>query len=234
MIDIFYKSYRKDFKWLYYSIKSIRKFVTNYNQIIIVIPKEDKDILDYSILEGLKYKVFTVDEYGNGYLYQQWIKMSAYKYCDSEYILFCDSDCIFDKKIDLSDYVNKKPEILYTDYSKVGDAICWKEPTEKFIGKSIEYEFMRRNFLIYLKNTLVDIHKTYPNLESIIVDSEAFSEFNAIGAWIYFNESDKYQLINTDFAENLSSFGKQFWSWSDLNDDDLEQIKTILNKDENN
>jgi len=28
MIDIFYKTYSKDFKWLYYSLMSIRKFVT--------------------------------------------------------------------------------------------------------------------------------------------------------------------------------------------------------------
>ena len=44
MIDIFYKSYAKDFEWLYYSLRSIKKYLTGYNKIIIVIPEQDRNL----------------------------------------------------------------------------------------------------------------------------------------------------------------------------------------------
>jgi len=236
MIDIFYKTYDKDFKWIYYSIESLKKFVTGYKKVVIVMPKKDYDLFDNSILNDLNHEIFLVDEYGNGYLYQQWIKMSAYKYCQSDNILFVDSDCIFDKKINLIDLLKDKIEVLYTDYSKVGDAICWKEPTSKFIGKEVNYEFMRRNFLIFKRDTLIKIHNEYPDLENYIMETDprfGFSEYNAIGAWIFFNDKENYKFINTDDIKESNSIGRQFWSYSQLNDEDIENIKKILNNEDN-
>lgn len=97
MIDIFYKSYAKDFEWLYYSLKSIKKYLTGYNKIVIVIPEQDKDLLQHALIDDLDCEVNLVDEYGNGYIYQQFIKMTAHKYCASKFILYSDSDLVFNK-----------------------------------------------------------------------------------------------------------------------------------------
>lgn len=228
MIDIFYKSYHKDFKWLYYSLKSIKKYVTGYNNIHIVIPVADINIFDHHNLPDRTIVHYSAD-YGNGYLYQQFIKMSAHKYCDADFILYADSDCIFDKHTDLRTLVKGgKPEILYTDYSKVGDALCWKECTDKWMNEPQQYEFMRRLPLVYHRSTIETIFNLVPDLERIIMTSGRWSEFNALGAWAFRHEQDKYNFVNTDNWTYSPPISRQFWSHSGLTADDLHEINTIL------
>lgn len=228
-IDIFYKSYRKDFNWLYYSLKSIEKYLTGYNRIVIVIPEADKNVLDYSKLPKTNCDLFIEPECGNGYLFQQWIKMAAHKYCKADYIMYADSDCIFDKHTNLKDLViDGKPEILYTDYSKVGDAICWKECTDRFMNEPQQFEFMRRLPLVYHRSTIETIYNLVPDLERRIMTSERWSEFNCFGAWAFRHEKDKYRFVNTDNWTYSPSISRQFWSHSGLNGNDLTEINNIL------
>lgn len=229
MIDIFYKSYSRDFKILKYSLLSLEKNVTGYDEITIVIPKIDASLFNYRI-QNLppRTKVIMVEEEGNGYLFQQYCKMNAHKYCDTEFILYADSDCIFDHPINLNDYIkDNKPQILYTDYSQVGDAICWKEPTEQFIGKPMQYEFMRRIPLIYHTSTLIHISEKNKNLKEYILNSDRFSEFNAMGAYAFLNEYDKYQFINTDNWQYESPLATQLWSWFNSGNEEVHQREKI-------
>lgn len=238
-IDIFYKTYAKDFDYLYYSLKSLTKFVIGYNRVIIVIPQHDKHLFNYDYLPN-RCDVYFVDEpvnnYTFGYLYQQYIKMTAFNFSKAEYIMFNDSDSIFKTKINAKNFINKgKPIIYYTDYNKVGDAICWKAPTERFINKVVDYEFMRRIPLVYHTETLKNISEQYNELYNIIMGSGAFSrngsvefsEFNAIGAWSFFNEKDKYTFIDTDTCDVPKRVSNQYWSWDSL-DKNKEEIETIL------
>lgn len=211
-IDIFIKSYHKDYWLLYYALKSITKNVTGYNNIILLIPETEKDLFDTRNMPE-RTLIHYVKEYGNGYMFQQWCKVNAHSYSDADYILFGDSDCMFDHKIDLQDFIKDgKPEILYTSYDQLPDAVIWKEPTEKFIKQPILYEYMRRNCLIYHRSTLVNIAAYAPNLQFIIMGSERFSEFNAIGAYAWYYEKEKYNFVNTDNWEYTRPKSLQVWS----------------------
>lgn len=234
MVTIFYKSYLQDFEWLYCSLLSLDKFATGYEEIVIVIPERELHTFisnsNYAkLLIKLNCIIDTVPEYGLGYLYQQYVKMTAHKYTQQPYILFVDSDCIFDRPVNVQDYINnEKPVILYTDYSKVGDAQCWKECTEKFVGLPQQYEFMRRIPLMYHRNTLVRISNMYPDLEYHIMNSERFSEFNAIGAWAFIHEKAKYTFINTDEWEFQPNVARQFHSYTGFTPEVKEEITSIL------
>lgn len=215
MIDIFYKSYSKDFNWLYHSLKSVTKYVTGYRNIVLLIPEHEKHSFDTRELPA-RTVIHYVKEYGTGYLFQQWCKISAHKYTDAPFIMFSDSDCIHDHPIDLNDFIKDgKPEILYTDYSKVGDAICWKQVTEAFINEPVQWEFMRRNCLIYHRETLVKISEYQPNLEHIIMTGERFSEFNAIGAYAFKYEREKYNFVNTDNWDFVPPKAVQYHSYTE-------------------
>jgi len=218
-VDIFYKSYRKDFKLLEYSLKSIEKNVFGYNKIIILIPEKDKLFFETRYLPE-RTEVHYVDEgkETNGYLFQQVCKIKAHNYSVADFIMFSDSDVMFDHKINLLDFVvDNKPEILHTDWLDVGDAICWKQPTETMMGEPVLFEFMRRNCLIYHRSTLVNINQWQPNLEFIVMRSERFSEFNLIGAYAYKNEREKYNFVNTKGWVYTPPKGVQLWSWFDKN-----------------
>lgn len=211
-VDIFYKSYSKDFKWLAYSLRSLTKHVTGHNKVIILIPENEKELFDTRELPE-RTEIHYVKEYGTGYLFQQWCKISAHRFSGANFILFADSDCIFDHPINVQEFiVDDKPEILYTDYSRVGDAICWKEVTEAFIKEPMQYEMMRRNCLIYHRDTLVAIEKYEPNLEYIIMSSVRFSEFNAMSAYAWKYERDKYNFVNTDEWEYTRPKAVQYFS----------------------
>lgn len=234
-IDIFYKSYSKDFKLLQYSLKSLAKNVTGYNNIVLLIPEHEKGLFDTRDLPE-RTLIHYVREYGSGYLFQQWCKISAHKYSNAEFILFADSDCIFTYPINVQDYVSDgKPEILYTDYDKVGTGIIWKKPTEDFIKQPVQYEMMRRNCLIYHRSTLEAIEKYDPNLEYVIMNSERFSEFNCMSVFAWTYERDKYNFVNTDGWQYTPPKAEQLWSWcvtgnSDEHERETKRALEVINK----
>jgi len=214
IVDIFYKSYKADYKWLYASLESVKKYLTGYNHIHVVIPKHERRYI--KIPEGIQnLTIYDVSEYGNTYLYQQVVKMQASLYTGADYILYMDSDCIAELPTDINDYIiDGKPVIYYTPYDKVGDAICWKEPTERFIGHPVEYEFMRRLPLIYHRSTIEAVRKLKPDLEYYIMSQQSFSEFNAIGAWAFENHRSLYRFLNTDESELERPIAKQWHSYT--------------------
>lgn len=231
-ISIFIKSYRNDFPFLHYCLKSIEKFVTGYKEIVIAIPEWDLDLFDEA-MSGIEIDVIVcpMKEYGDGYLYQQLVKMTAYQLCAEDFIMFVDSDCIFTGPVDIAPPEGYKPEILMDDYANVGNAICWKQPTEKWIGCSVNYEYMRRIPVTYRSSTLEKIHASRPNLEQEIMGSGKFSEFNAMGIWSHLNEPENYKFIDIAHWDPQPHYAHQFWSWGGLHSC-LHQIETILNGQE--
>ncbi len=209
-IDIFYKSYSKDFWLLHYSLLSVTKNVAGYNNLILLIPEKEKDLFDTRVLPD-RTLIYYIEEYGDGYLFQQWCKINSAKYSSADFILFADSDCIFDHHINLHHFV-PEPEILYTPYEQLPDAIIWKKPTEDFIKEPVQYEFMRRNCLIFRRDTLLALLKYCPNIENIIMTSKRFSEFNAMGAFAWKYEKGKYNFVNTDNWEYERPKAIQVWS----------------------
>lgn len=244
MVSIFIKTYQKDFPWLKYCLESIEKFVTGYDEIIIVFPEEEQN------LQGLKFPPKTapvwIKEYGNPYLFQQVVKLDANYYTESKYIMFVDSDCIFTKPVNLNDLViDERPLILYTPYEKVGDAICWKSCTEKILEREVKYEFMRRFPLLYHRDTLINFklfvaEKFNQSVEEYVMSQDRFSEFNALGAFAFMTEQSKYRWLDTETLIEWTELydiehiklpepiAIQFWSHSGLTKEDLRRIYEVL------
>ena len=234
-IDLFIKSYHKDFVWLKYCLASIKKFVTGYNELIIIIPQGERHLLDVYDLPDRTF-IHEVDEHGNGYLFQQWCKMNADSWCSGDFIAFTDSDCIFLEPVDYQKLIRDgKSEILYTAYfdangtNQMGDAICWKAATERFLKQPVDFEFMRRNNLIYRRDTLVNLKNWFPrDLKRYILSQGTFSEFNALGAFAFVNEKEKYNFVNTSDWTFVPTPFKQYWSWGGLTPEIENEIKAVL------
>jgi hypothetical protein len=212
-IDLFIKSFHKDFWLLKIALATIARHVTGYNNIILLIPEHEKHLFD---TRGMPERttIHYVKEYGKGWIFQQWCKLNAATYSLADYIMFTDSDCIWTYPVDLQKVIkNDKPEILYTDWSKVGDGITWKKPTEDIMGESVPFEFMRRNQLTYHRDTLVKLSLWKPNLEEIVMGSEKVSEFNLIGSFAYKFERDKYKFTDTDNWAYVPPLAEQLWSY---------------------
>lgn len=227
-IDLFIKTYAQDFKLLDYSLQSIIKNVTGYSYIVILVPEKDFKLFRQTVTHiPVNTAIWVIPEiYSNGYLFQQVCKLKAHKYSHADYILFSDSDCIYDHSINLQDFVaDDKPEILYTSYDKADGAIIWQKPTEAFIEDSMPWELMRRNCLIYHRSTLANVEYFAKSLhgksiEEYVMNSGSFSEFNAIGAYAFLHEPGKYNFVNTDNWEYTKPKAIQLWSYGTKDGDE--------------
>jgi len=174
--------------------------------------------------------IVTEEIYEDDYLGQQVSKIYSFEHTDADYILFMDSDCIVKHPCNVSDFFrNGKPILLKTKYDQVGDAICWKSITEKFVGFSVEYEYMRRLPVVYERNTLLGLDAINENIRQYIISqpNRAFSEFNAIGAFIDKFQKHKYEIIDTDDEVPYSPV-RQFWSWGGITKEVKAEIESYL------
>jgi len=230
MVSIFIRTYHKDLKWLDFCLQSIHKNLVGFYEIVICIPIGQQHLLKHLTYEN----IVTCNLYKDDYLGQQVSKLNAHKYCKGDYILYVDSDVIFKPFADVRDYFhNNKPIILKANYKSVGKAICWKKPTEKVFGENIEFEYMRRAPQLFHRSTLEKINESFQDLETYIINQpyRQFSEFNVLGYYSEKMQPEIYEFVDITneipewLPENKSH---QFWSWSGLNDTDIQQINMII------
>lgn len=213
-VDLFIKSYSGDYWLLEIALQTIKKNLTGYKNIVLLIPARDKDKFDTRDLPD-RTLIFYVEDEGSGWLRQQVYKLKAHEYSTADFIAYSDSDAFVSKPLDLQTLINDgKPEILHTDWSLVADAIVWKEPTEKVLGEPVPFETMRRLGLCYHRSTLENLNKFEPNLEAIIMNSSRFSEFNLLGAYANKFEKEKYTWTDTANWEYVPPHFAQVWSHS--------------------
>jgi hypothetical protein len=223
MIDIFIRTYSKDLPFLAYCLKSISKYVTGYRDIIICIPENEKHLLAGWNLT--KEKVIGWNPTTkNGYIDQQINKLLSYHLTDAEYILFVDSDVCFNRPVDVREeyFVNGKPYLMKTRYELVGDAICWKQPTEEILNINLDFEYMRRIPLMFKSDTLRLLDEQVDCLS--LASRERLSEFNIIGAYAAINQESEYYIIDTETDTFPSECAKQGWSWGGLTPEIKEQL----------
>lgn len=230
MIDIYIKSYPNDFEFLYRCLESIDKFIYGYDNLIIEIPTDS--YFNAPILPKRTRVVYCVED-GDGYLFQQYCKLQAFNHSKAEFIMYIDSDCIFTDTFNVNSRVlDSKPIVLYTDYNKVGDAICWKKPTEEFFGGKfdIEYEFMRTHPMVVRTDTLRNVCAFQDNLKKYILTrkNRLFSEFNVMFAFAFFYENEQYHFSNTENGMFMNIPIKQYWSWGGYTDTVKSEIDILL------
>lgn len=220
-VDLFYKTYRPDIPWLKESLKTLRQHWSGHRQIVVVCPPEDE-----RRVRGLggDLQVIPVDEKGiRGYIFQQAVKLNAHHYTDADYVVYCDCDCMWLKATTPRTYIRSdgKPEMLFTPYEAVPEAVQWKGPTEAALGHEVFAEFMRRHPLVYHKKTLHKMDKWFmkthgmPASQFMLKHGEGLgmSEFNLMGAWSWYHDHDAFHWINTTTDTWEPDHLKQYWSY---------------------
>lgn len=232
--DIFIKTYGGDFEWLKYCLRSIQKYCTGFNKIILVCDEGDKNALEQFGLT--REDVHYIPLEFNGYLFQQWVKLNAHTYSDADYIMFVDSDCVFTKPTTPNDFIKSgKPMILKTPYETIPEVIFWKELTELTLKEEVEFEYMRRLPLLYrrdtIENCLNHVNQFHEQgLKTFISrqPNHEFSEFNLLGAYAEKYEGDKYKFVDTTKNELPETHILQNWSYGGLKQSKRVEIERLL------
>lgn len=224
--DIFIRSYRGDFAWLNYALKSCSISAEGFNTTHVVVPIQDKDLLNLT-----REHVHSCHQHCNGYLHQQITKLKADEYSSADVIWHIDSDTIFKRTVTPQEFIKDGKVIMfYEPYSRLD---CrWQAITEAAVGFSVENEFMRRPPHVYPRwlygEVRAHLDKVHGNWEKFIASRQnnEFSEYNVMGAvaWQFFR--DRFEWVLPEYSE---SFVQQYWSWGGI-DNSRQEIEDILTK----
>jgi len=236
-VRIFIVTYRDDFPWLKYLLRSLEKYAEGFSGITIVsdyISSEDtipEDTLN--VVKSIPLDVFYVkppdntpwlsEEWGParpGYYWQQWLKLSCFDYCNEDICMQIDSDCILKSKLTPEDLQSKAGKWYWNfrPWSSIPEP-RWKLYTDKMIGmETVNQGMMDRTFIFtrdVTKRLLEYCGKQFDlqelTWEYISGNKIKFSEYCMYGSFIeLIDKSPAYEVRVFSSAMEYRGIKEQF------------------------
>lgn len=243
IIDIFIKTYHKDFIWLEYALRSIKKFAVGFRNIIIVsdddgnkLPEHFKNIIDFTIIY-VKVPLTSIKmEVGAGYVWQQIIKLSWYNYTDADSVVIIDSDEMLTCPTTPDSFkTNGKYNWFFREWKDAERAICHKDAVDKFLKYDTKYECMWAPVFYFtlsasraLERYLIETHGTCDIWKIVCtLGLKRLSEFNIYGNYIHKIQHPDYNyLYDTAGAFNHNILLS--WSWGGMTKEDKARREELL------
>jgi hypothetical protein len=234
---IFIKTCKKDLEWLHYCLRSIWKFGSGFEELVIVADEDCRSMIDGWIEASWKTSIVYVENPKHGYFHMQAVKLMADTYTSCDNILFVDSDCVFYTPFTPYSFMRDgKPILIKTKYETLAkcpkgkDALCWKKPTERIVNLQVEWEYMRRIPMMFSRHIYSKIRERYPEAQEFarnLPGFGGFSEFNLMGAWIDIYDPDSHFITDSE-AWSPSPVAKQYWSWGGFSRVIIDEIEGYL------
>jgi len=244
-VDIFIKTYSKDFPWLQYCLASIRKFAQGFQRVIIVCDGQDGTMIPYKWLWP-QCKVFYVTtpntfpskcEHTPGYVFQQAVKLNWIKYSDADAVLILDSDWMFSTSTCPDDFkIDNEFYWVYRDWDKADDAVLWKSPVEIALKQNAEYEAMvvagfilTRDATVAFQRHLCALYNAKDIWDCFLkINTKHYSEFNLFGMFVLHYRDDYKKLFNYDTSQLHNTTIRSSWSWGGLTSEEIVIRQQIL------
>lgn len=234
--SIFIKTWKNDLRWLHYCLKSIERYGSGFEDVVVVT---DSDCLDETIEIAKTARVESAEKWPNGYIHQQWVKLNVDSYVNTELVLFVDSDCIFFREFSPESFIQDgRPILLKTRYTELGAdpvsvvALKWKQITQAYVRWNVEWEYMRKMPMMFHVDSVTAVRKFVPYFERRLrkIEKHEFSEFNVIGAYVDRKEQSRYFVTDTQ-VWCPESVAEHFWSWSGITDEERRRIHEHIKED---
>lgn len=239
--SIFIKTYEQDLEWCRLCVKSIKRYAKDFHECVVAAPNGCGSAFDAWDAGGwatIYQSVRTADK-GNGYIYQQYVKMMADTMTGGDMVHYVDSDCHFTRPFTPEDFMRDGKPILYiTPFSEVGSGVIWKACTEKALGWECHFETMRR--LPWLAPTaLLQEFRRFIEMKhgksfrdwALSHDGTAnnsLSEFNAMGNFFLRMFPDEFYILDTTKEPLPANPCVQMRSWDGLTEAVKERIEGVI------
>lgn len=231
---IFIRSHLPDFEFLSYCLRSIQKFATGFDRIVIAVPQGQEQHLRHLTVE----KVVPVhDEAGRGYLNQQKDKLNADILTKADMVFNLDSDCVLNRPINPQMFMaGDRPRWMMTPWKDVMEAKKnWFHIMCKCVQECPEHEFMRRHGLMIPAWAYVEFrafiqatHGVEMQAYVMNVHGNEFSEFNCLGFYLWKFHRDKIHWHDTSVDGIPEASITQAWSWGGLTQELRNQYEILL------
>lgn len=245
--EVLIVSYKKDYDWLKYSLKSYVKQVTGFHGITVVVPSDqENDFRPLCEAYDARLKVFD-EAPGKGRTHQQIIKCQADQYVlpDTEFVFHMDSDCIWNTHASPADYfedgkpiyIKKRYSNLYDKETKVNsDCVQWKEVAERALGFPVEWYTMCCHPTVFPKwfyqefRNWVECQHSKPFVDWVLSTHkpfpDGFTEFPTMGAFAHEFFNNAFSWVDGDEHPERKEFMKQHWSYGGI----TPEIKTQIDQ----
>lgn len=151
--EIFIVTFRRDFTYLQFCLRSIAKFATGFSGVSILVPEEDEAQL-LKLIEAqtlpCNVRALTGKEWpGLGMIWHMAQIMRADQWCpEADFIAHIDADCMFTEPVTPDDYVRDgKPILRFEYFSNIAKrhpgCAAWQEPTQRCLPFLVTAETMR-------------------------------------------------------------------------------------------
>jgi hypothetical protein len=155
---IFYVSYKRDFDWFTYSIRTLEKFGSGFSSVTVAVPNQDLSVFQ-KFCEAHKIRLRGYIEVpGKSFICHMLQKCMADVWCprESDVIVHLDSDNIFQEKFSLDTYLHDGLPILmrehFDDFRQYPSRYGWKWVTDYALRDDIQWETMCRHPSIHWKD----------------------------------------------------------------------------------
>jgi hypothetical protein len=226
-VEILIVTFRRDRAYMPYNLRSIRKYARGFRGVTLVVPDEDKKLFS-GLARKFGCRLITVPEpRDKGMLNHMIVKCSAEQFCQADYILHTDADCVFCAPVTPLDYfVEGKPILLCRPYSAVlainPPHAQWQTRAEKALGFPITHDFMVRQPIIHRRELYPAVRQRVEAVQGrgfadFVFSCEnkypqGFAEFPTLGAYAYKHLADRYQVV--DIGTNAPPPNKVIQGWS--------------------
>jgi hypothetical protein len=215
-VSAFIRSYRKDFPWLRLCLQALQTRGQQFSEIVVAVPQED--FKERPRTEGVVFAAITPTT-ANGYIDQQITKCHADQYCNGDFIMHFDSDCIATHEINLREFfsLDRLPRLLFRKWQDAGTAETWRLVTRGVLKQEPPFETMASHPFVYHRSThelfrrhVADLHGgDFVKYASRLAQ---FSEFNAIGNFCLLYTPEAYQFVRAGADDGFPRPFRQHWS----------------------
>ncbi len=230
--DIVIRSYQRDLDWLECCLRSIERYCTGFRDVVVVVPDRCRAWLERrSIPAGVRTAL--CPDYRVDYLGQQVTKLHADLLTDADHICHVDSDCIFTRPTSPADlFEDGRPRVRMAAYDDLDPHLPWQETTERFLGRPMPYEFMRRPPYTFprwlypaLRDHAVKAHRMDVSEYVLAQPLRGFSEFNALAGYAYWRHRDSFEWCTDPDPDPPC---RVYWSWGGLDLATSREIEALL------
>lgn len=257
-VEVLIVTYWKDFPWLEYTLRSMKRFFSGFQGVTVAIPSKDRDAyepLREQFQESLNLRTHTYDEVPGKGMLQHMVKMAeAEKFLppSTKYVLHTDADGIFKMPTTPEHYFwRDKPYYLIRSWSSLGvpdprhpiskavsDCGQWKPATDTQLGWNTEWYTMCMNTQILP----IDFYQPYrdhvagvhcrPFEDHILAGRNEFPQtsmdWTAMGAWAHEFMHDRFTWFDVEKDEYPVDRKKAFWSHGGITPEIRAEIEEMI------
>jgi hypothetical protein len=253
-VEILIVTYHKDFPWLEYCLRALRKHCKGFQGITVAHPNRDREL--FSLLgPEFDVRLYGYDEVpGKGMLQHMVVMAMAEQFLPAatKYVMHLDADCIYHTPTTPEDYfLNDKPVYLIRSWNSlttedpknpgskvISDCAQWRGPTEYQLGFNTDvYTMCRhptvlpRSFYLRYRNHIEQLHSR--NFADFMLSGrnefpQDRMDWTAMGAFAFHRMNDAFHWIDIGVDAPPRDRQQAFWSHGGITPAAKEQMESFL------